>query len=279
MAGRASRAGRLSLKRRPGAADTDDVAALRILLCASGGAGLEVARYLAGRDDAELALLAVAGLDAERDAAIAEAAGAPRVLVGDLRRDPAATAEVVAGRFDALVSVYWPFLFTTDVLGAVGLTVNFHPALLPVNRGWYPHVHSILDGSPCGVTLHAMDGGADTGPIWAQEAVPVEPTDTALEVHARCAARIVDLFRRTWPRIAAGEVAPTPQDEAGAVYHTRREVDALDRIDPDAPTTARALVDLLRARSFGERGFAYLDGDEPVYLHLRLSRDGRLGPA
>ena len=58
-------------------------------------------------------------------------------------------------------------------------SVNFHPAFLPINRGWYPHVHSIVDGSKLGVTLHRIDEGADTGPIWVQKEMRLLPHDTS----------------------------------------------------------------------------------------------------
>jgi len=148
-------------------------------------------------------------------------------------------------------------------------TVNFHPALLPINRGWYPHVHNILDGSPAGVTLHAMDAGADTGPIWAQRMVEVRPTDVASTLYERLQDEIVDLFRETWPQIVAGEIAPHPQREESAIYHRKSEIDHLDQIDLDAPTTARQVIDRLRARTFGERGFAWFETDARR-IHVRI---------
>ena len=48
-------------------------------------------------------------------------------------------------------------------------TINFHPSLLPSYRGWYPHVHNIIDKTQCGVTLHELNEGADTGKIWIQK--------------------------------------------------------------------------------------------------------------
>lgn len=57
--------------------------------------------------------------------------------------------------------------------------LNLHTGYLPWNRGAYPNVWPILDGSPAGVTLHRVDEGIDTGPIIAQREVKVEPWDTA----------------------------------------------------------------------------------------------------
>lgn len=57
--------------------------------------------------------------------------------------------------------------------------VNVHPSLLPA----FPGAHAIRDAlaagaAGTGVTVHEVDEGLDTGPILAQEPVPVNPGDT-----------------------------------------------------------------------------------------------------
>ena len=189
-------------------------------------------------------------------------------------RDPGQVAALAARRPDFIITVYWGHLISTDVIAAARRgTVNFHPALLPVNRGWYPHVHSILDGSPTGVTLHAVDAGADTGPVWAQREVPLTPYDTAGTIYARLQDEMVALFRETWPAIVSGELEPVPQDHAHAVYHARCEVDGLDELRLDDVMRVGDVIDRLRARSFGDRGFAWYEVDgQRVYVNVRLGR-------
>ena len=64
--------------------------------------------------------------------------------------------------------------------------VNVHPALLPA----FPGAHAIDDAldagaETTGVTVHLVDEGLDTGPVLAQEEVPVEPRETLVErIHA-----------------------------------------------------------------------------------------------
>jgi len=67
-----------------------------------------------------------------------------------------------------------------------GRVINVHPSLLPD----FPGVHPIEDAlgagvDVTGVTVHYVDEGIDTGPVIAQEEVPVEPRATLVErIHA-----------------------------------------------------------------------------------------------
>ncbi|AZA11012.1 phosphoribosylglycinamide formyltransferase [Corynebacterium gerontici] len=65
-----------------------------------------------------------------------------------------------------------------------GRTINTHPALLPS----FPGAHAVRDALAYGVkitgtTVHFVDEGVDTGPIIAQEAVPVPAGASEAEVH------------------------------------------------------------------------------------------------
>ena len=78
-------------------------------------------------------------------------------------------------------------LLTAPFLGRFpGRIVNVHPSLLPA----FPGAHAITDAlaagvEETGVTVHYVDEGLDTGPVIAQESVPVEPRDTLEDrIHA-----------------------------------------------------------------------------------------------
>jgi phosphoribosylglycinamide formyltransferase 1 len=64
--------------------------------------------------------------------------------------------------------------------------VNVHPSLLPHFPGTRAVEDALAAGAPgTGVTVHFLDEGVDTGPVIAQEAVPIHPGDTAQSLHAR----------------------------------------------------------------------------------------------
>jgi len=88
-----------------------------------------------------------------------------------------------------------------------GRMINVHPALLPA----FPGVNGIRQAldygvKVTGVTVHMVDGGMDTGPIVAQEAVAVAEDDTeetlAARIHPVEHRLLIDAVRR----IAAGKV-------------------------------------------------------------------------
>jgi len=85
--------------------------------------------------------------------------------------------------------------------------VNTHPAYLPE----FPGAHGVRDALAAGATetgasVIVVDGGVDTGPIVAQERVPVEPGDTEATLHDRIKPverrLLIDVVRR----IATGEL-------------------------------------------------------------------------
>jgi phosphoribosylglycinamide formyltransferase 1 len=94
------------------------------------------------------------------------------------------------------VSKYEPHLVVSagfmKILGAEFLAryssrvINTHPALLPA----FPGAHAVEEAIAYGVkvtgcTVHLVDGGVDTGPILAQEAVQVERDDDVAGLHER----------------------------------------------------------------------------------------------
>lgn len=96
-----------------------------------------------------------------------------------------------------------------------GRILNTHPALLPAFPGW----HAVRDALAYGVkvtgcTVHVAGLDVDTGPILAQEAVPVLPDDTEERLHERIKA----VERRIYPAtikavLERGSLPLTTRDE------------------------------------------------------------------
>ncbi len=79
-----------------------------------------------------------------------------------------------------------------------GRIVNVHPSLLPAFPGARAVADAIAAGvDRTGVTVHYVDEGVDTGPVLAQEPVPVEPRESLAE-------RIHEVEHRLLPRVVRG---------------------------------------------------------------------------
>lgn len=81
-----------------------------------------------------------------------------------------------------------------------GRVVNIHPSLLPAFPGLEAWKQALDHGvKVAGCTVHFVDQGVDSGPIIAQQTVPVLETDTPETLHAR----IQEAERRLYPEVIA----------------------------------------------------------------------------
>jgi phosphoribosylglycinamide formyltransferase-1 len=86
-----------------------------------------------------------------------------------------------------------------------GRLLNIHPSLLPAFPGLHTHQRAMDAGCKfAGATVHQVTAELDHGPILAQAAVPVLPTDDEHTLAARVLSQehliypraIVDVLRR-----------------------------------------------------------------------------------
>ena len=92
-----------------------------------------------------------------------------------------------------------------------GRMINIHPALLPLFKGLHTHRRALEAGvKQHGATVHFVSPEMDSGPIIAQESVPVMPTDT----EERLAERVLEVEHRIYPQalrlVAEGKATFAP---------------------------------------------------------------------
>jgi methionyl-tRNA formyltransferase len=124
---------------------------------------------------------------------------------------------------DLMVVVAYGQILPVSLITAPRLgTLNVHASLLPRHRGPAPVEWAILAGdSETGVTIMQMDAGVDTGPILAQEHVPLAPDETAAQLEDRLANVGGKLLVRTLDDLVAGRVRPAPQSSVRATHAPR----------------------------------------------------------
>lgn len=167
---------------------------VRVVVLASGAGTLLQSLIEASRAEGYPAEIVAVGVDRDCEAIRhAEAAG-----IGHFRvslRDHADRSAWDVALTDA-VAAYDPALVVSagfmKILGPAflgrfgGRIINTHPALLPA----FPGAHAVPDALAYGVklsgsTVHLVDAGVDTGPILAQEPVPVLDGDDEATLHER----------------------------------------------------------------------------------------------
>ena len=85
--------------------------------------------------------------------------------------------------------------------------VNIHPSLLPAFSGLAAGKQALEYGVKfTGCTVHFVDQGVDTGPIIAQQTVPVLDGDTAATLHERVQGAERRLYPAAIASLARGEV-------------------------------------------------------------------------
>lgn len=184
---------------------------------------------------------------------------------------PRAVRERLAGYLpDLIVTAAYGLILPPEVLDLPPAgCINVHASLLPRWRGAAPVQHALLAGdAETGTTIMQMDAGVDTGGILLARACPVRPDDTARSLTGRLARIGAEALGEAMAGIAAGRLAPRPQDPAAATPAPRiRKADAL----MDWSRGARELERRVRAFDPWPVAFTFA-GEEPLRI-LRAEAD------
>jgi phosphoribosylglycinamide formyltransferase-1 len=165
----------------------------RLLVLASGTGSLLTSLLQAAIGDYPVRVVAV-GADRDCHAVdIAAAAGLPtftarlRDYADRAAWDLAIAEAVAAHQPDLIVAAGFMKILGPQFLSRFpGRVVNTHPALLPAFPGAHPVCDTLEYGvKVTGCTVHLVDAGMDTGPILAQQAVPVLDDDDEETLHER----------------------------------------------------------------------------------------------
>ena len=178
-------------------------------------------------------------------AELARSRGIEPVIFQDAR-DAAAADRIRAAAPELLLSIYYRGILPNAVLAIPRLgPFNMHGSLLPKYRGRAPVNWAVLNGeTQTGATLHVMTPRADAGDIVDQEAVPIGPDDTAIEVQRRVTVAAVRILERRLADLERGTAGRLRQDESQATTFPRRRPED-GRID--WMKSSKQVHDLVRA--------------------------------
>lgn len=152
--------------------------------------------------------------------------------------------------------------------------INVHGSLLPKYRGAAPVQWAVIDGErETGVSIMQLDEGMDTGPVFLERRVAIDPDETAGELLARLAPIGAEALLETIAAIAGGTARAVPQDDARASHAAM-----LDKADGmvDFAQPAAAVAARIRGVDPWPGAQAMLRG-QVVKLFRARSNDGASG--
>ena len=192
------------------------------------------------------------------------------VITPDDPNDEAVVKQIRTLAPDFLFSFYYRHMLKQPLLETTRRgALNMHGSLLPKYRGRVPVNWAIIHGeTETGASLHYMTVKPDAGKLVDQQAVPILPDDTALDVFHKvtCAAEMV--LHRSLPGLIAGTAQQIALDlKAGSYFGGRKPEDG--RIDWSLP--AQRIHNLIRAVAPPFPGaFTEIRGQRVLFLKSRL---------
>ena len=100
--------------------------------------------------------------------------------------------------------------------------LNIHASILPRHRGAAPIQWAIIEGdNETGVSLIKMDAGMDTGDLVSTMTMPIEKTDSAVELTKKISQLGASIISRDLSKYISGKIMPQRQDESLATYASK----------------------------------------------------------
>lgn len=119
---------------------------------------------------------------------------------------------------DLIIVGSWAEKFKNGILNAIPC-INFHPSLLPKNRGANPYFWSIyLNQKVTGLSVHFMDEKFDRGDIILQEAITIDDNETGQTLKDKTVRLAKVIVKEVLDLYDKKQLQPVKQDEKYASY-------------------------------------------------------------
>lgn len=182
--------------------------------------------------------------------------------------------KMIIASFDFVISVHSKQIFPKEMIRKIKC-INIHPGYNPYNRGWFPHVFSIINGMPLGATIHEMDEQVDHGYIIDQVKVPLYPWDTSLSVYNRVLKAEIELTKKNIVGIIKNNYDSKKPVKEGNL-NLKKDFKALCKIDFNEQGQFGEFINRMRALSHGNYKNAYFvdkKSGKKIFVSVNLKLD------
>ena len=153
--------------------------------------------------------------------------------------------------------------------------LNLHFSLLPAYRGAAPAQRALHNGETItGVSVFQLDKGMDTGPIFSQESIHIDPSWRSCELLEHLAALGPEVVKRSFAMIESGQ---PPHDQVGASSTAPKISKAEAKIDFRLDATQ--ISDAIRAFTYEPGAWTIWRGERFKVCAVEISDavDGKPG--
>lgn len=152
--------------------------------------------------------------------------------------------------------------------------LNLHFSLLPAYRGAAPAQRALHNGETVtGVSVFQLDKGMDTGPIFTQESIQVDPSWRSFELLARLATLGPEVVKRTFEMIESGR---GPHEQVGVASIAAKITKAEAKID--FGLDAKRLSNAIRAFTYEPGAWTMWKGEPFKVCAVNISDEVVGGP-
>jgi len=176
-------------------------------------------------------------------------------------------------RYDLIISAHCKKIIPSKVINNVRC-INIHPGYNPINRGWFPHIFSIVNKQTAGATIHLIDDKVDHGPIIARKSVNIETTDDSYSLYLKILKCEFELFEEYFDCII-NNTCSTFMPESEGNLNKKKDYEMLRKLDLQNVDTLENHINLLRSLTHDNYNNGYfVDGDgNKIYLKLKLEKE------
>jgi methionyl-tRNA formyltransferase len=131
---------------------------------------------------------------------------------------------------DYIFSIYYRKILPKSIIkSATQFCINIHPSLLPEYRGPIPTYWAIKNGEKeCGITIHKIDEGIDTGDIFCQKRFDIGDDETGFELYSRAMQIGSQLFKKEFHKIVNEKAKFIKQTGIGSYYGKSNGLHSID---------------------------------------------------
>jgi len=172
--------------------------------------------------------------------------------------------------FNLVISLHCKQIFPKGLVKKIKC-INVHPGYNPYNRGWYPHVFSIINKLPAGATIHEMDEYIDHGPIIAQKQIPIRSYDDSLSIYNKIIKTELLLIKKHLKDILDEKTVVKSIEEGNINY--QKDYTKLCKFDLNESGTFGYFLDRMRSLSHNDFKNAYFVDETEKKIYFRLVLD------